>query len=390
VKTMHTILRGARRTSSAPLASGPAIEMAAESQVRIEFDDLDRREVAMVRREEDVIALAPAMPMRLVDPADAHATAPGESGDVAWGVKAVRADTAKATGAGVVVAVLDTGIAREHQAFAGLDIVRRNFTAEADDDLHGHGTHCAGTIFGRRVGGVRIGVAPGVPRALIGKVLGAGGGSSDRIVEAMLWAAGEGADVISMSLGMDFPGYARRLRESGMPEELAVSRALEGYRANVMLFERLVALLHARPKPTLVVAAAGNESRRELDLNFEIAVSPPATSVGIVSVAALGRRSDGSLGVARFSNTGASISGPGVEIVSAGMNDDLQTMSGTSMAAPHVAGVAALWAQRLREQGNLTLLNLTGRLIGQAVFHGLQPGIDPADVGAGLAIAPQE
>ena len=104
MKSMHTIVRGARRTQSAPLANGPAIEMAAESEVRIEFDDLDRREVAMVRREEDVIALAPAMPMRLVEPADSHATTPGESGDVAWGADAVRADTAKATGAGVVVA----------------------------------------------------------------------------------------------------------------------------------------------------------------------------------------------------------------------------------------------------------------------------------------------
>lgn len=390
MKTTHMILRGAKQAHIDPLSDIPLIEATAAEEVRIDVDELDRRETAMVRREGNVIALAPAIPMQLVQPRDDRATTSAEAGEIAWGVKAVRADTAKANGAGVIVAVLDTGIVASHQAFNGVNIVKRNFTADAEDDTHGHGTHCAGTIFGRQVGNTRIGIAPGVSRALIGKVLGTGGGSSDRIVEAMLWAANEGADVISMSLGMDFPGYARRLRESGMPEELAVSRALEGYRANVMLFERLVALLNARAKPTLVVAAAGNESRRELDPNFEIAVSPPATSVGILSVAALGRNPDDTLGVARFSNTGASISGPGVDIVSAGKNNDLRTMSGTSMATPHVAGVAALWAQRLREQGMLTLMNLTGRLIGQSVFDGLQPGVDPVDVGAGLVVAPQE
>lgn len=389
MKTTHVILRGARRPSIDLVAGGPAIEASAEAEVRIDVDELDSRGVAMVRSEGNVVALAPAMPMHLVKPLDEHEATSADVGDVAWGVKAVRANTAKATGAGIVVAVLDTGIASTHPAFTGIDIVRRNFTTESDDDLHGHGTHCAGTIFGRNVNGTRIGIAPGVKRALIGKVLGEGGGSSERIVEAMLWAANEGAHVISMSLGMDFPGYARRLRESGMPEELAVSRALEGYRANVMLFERLVALLHVRLQPTLVVAAAGNESRRELGADFEIGVSPPATSVGIVSVAALGSQPDGKLSVASFSNTGASISGPGVDIVSAGLGNGLRVMSGTSMATPHVAGVAALWAQRLNDQGNLNLMNLTGRLIGQAVFDGLKTGIDPVDVGAGLAVAPQ-
>lgn len=395
MKTRYMILRrprplqtGAHGINVESPNAGVAAVAAEATNLRVDVDDLDVRSAAMLQRDGDIVA--PAMPMHLVQPRDIHDVTPLDAGDIAWGVKAVRADTSTATGVGIVVAVLDTGIALGHPAFAGMEIVRRNFTQEADDDLHGHGTHCAGTIFGRRVGATRIGVAPGVNRALIGKVLGAGGGSSDSIVEAMLWAANEGAHVISMSLGMDFPGYARRLRMSGMPEELAVSRALEGYRANVVLFERLVGLLNARPRPTLVIAAAGNESQRVLDASFEIAVSPPATSAGIVSVAALGRGLGGALAVAEFSNTGAVISGPGVDIVSAGLDNGLRSMSGTSMATPHVAGVAALWAQRLREQGNLTLMNLTGRLVGQSVFQGLQPGIDPADVGAGLAIAPQE
>ena len=71
-----------------------------------------------------------------------------------------------------MVAVLDTGIDPNHVAFNGVNLTRRNFTAEGDDDLHGHGTLCAGTIFGRDVNGLRIGVARGVSDAIIGKVLG--------------------------------------------------------------------------------------------------------------------------------------------------------------------------------------------------------------------------
>jgi subtilisin family serine protease len=64
-------------------------------------------------------------------------------------------------------------------------------------------------------------------------------------------------------------------------------------------------------------------------------------------------------------------------------------MSGTSMATPHVAGVAALWAQRIMQQGPLSPIALTARLVGNATLQGLRAGIDPFDVGSGLVIAPQ-
>jgi subtilisin family serine protease len=163
------------------------------------------------------------MPMRLVKPldvVDAGAAAP----TVAWGVQAVKADTSPQTGAGIKVAVLDTGIDASHVAFKDVPIVQKDFTGEGDGDQHGHGTHCAGTIFGRDVQGTRIGVARGVTDVLIGKVLGQnGGGSSDEIMQAILWAVQEGANVISMSLGMDFPGYVAALQADGMPPELATS-----------------------------------------------------------------------------------------------------------------------------------------------------------------------
>ena len=73
-------------------------------------------------------------------------------------------------------------------AFNGVDLERRNFTTGSDDDKDGHGTHCAGTIFGRDVDGLRIGVARGVDRAIIGKVLGPGGGASSDLADAITWA----------------------------------------------------------------------------------------------------------------------------------------------------------------------------------------------------------
>lgn len=388
MKTAHVILRS--RTTAPRGAFGALALEAAATALRSEVDELNPGEAARLRRQDGVLGVAPAMPMRLVAPRVREAATPEAAGDVAWGVRAVRADTASTTGAGIVVAVLDTGIDPAHPAFSGVELVTRNFTDEPDADDDGHGTHCAGTIFGRRVGSTRIGVAPGVGRALIGKVLGAHGGSSRSIVDAILWAADGGANVISMSLGMDFTAYAALLQEQGLPAPVALSRALEGYRANVRLFERLVGLVEARQQATLVVAAAGNESDRDRSPDFEIGVSPPANAAGIVSVAALGRSSDGLLDVAGFSNTGALVAGPGVGIVSAGRGGGLESMSGTSMATPHVAGVAALWAERLQAQGNLTQANLMGHLVGRAGFAGLRPGIDPADVGAGLALAPQE
>jgi subtilisin family serine protease len=353
--------------------------------------DLEKRDLSTVRKEADVIAVAPAIPMKLVEPVDMPGNPVPSATATAWGIKAVGADTSPFTGSGVVVCVLDTGIDRSHPAFAGVQLVEKDFTGEGNGDGHGHGTHCAGTIFGRDTNDTRIGVARGVTKALIGKVLGNEGGSSDGIVNAIQWAVTSGAHIVSMSLGIDFPGLVADLVDQGMPPALATSRALEGYRANVQLFERLASLVRAQgmfTQPTLIVAAAGNESARDQDPDFEIAVSPPAVSEGIVSVAALAE-SAGGLTVAPFSNTGANVSAPGVGVISARRGGGLVAMSGTSMACPHVAGVAALWTEKVREVGPFTAAHVLHRLVASGVTEALQSGFDPLDVGAGLVRAPQ-
>jgi subtilisin family serine protease len=358
--------------------------------ITVETDDVDRRGASKLTRNPDVLGLAPSIPMKLIAPLDYGALAEPAAGGVTWGVKATGADTSPYSGDAITVAVLDTGIDASHSAFTGVEIIEKDFTGEGNGDQNGHGTHCAATIFGRNTDGVRIGVAPGVKRALIGKVLGAQGGASEHIVSAIRWAVENGANVISMSLGMDFPGLVERLRAAGFPGELATSHALENYRANVQLFERLAALMRAEGafvQATLIVAAAGNESQRP---EFEIGVSPPAVAEGIVSVAAVGPGDQG-LTVAPFSNTGVTVSGPGVGILSAKPGGGLTTLSGTSMATPHVAGIAALWAERIQKtSGMLNHVQLNARLIGSADSELLENGLDPTDIGAGLVRAPQE
>ena len=364
----------------------------ATDTLAVEVEEIDRKNIAAVARNADVVAVAPSMPMKLIEPVNVPGLAEPAAANATWGIKAVGADTSPFDGSGIVVCVLDTGIDKAHPAFAGVQIVEKDFTTSGNGDTHGHGTHCAGTIFGRDVNNTRIGVACGVQKALIGKVLGTGGGGSDQIVSAMNWAFENGANVISMSLGIDFPGYVNKLiTADNFPPALATTRALEAYRLNVQIFERVAALIKATAPfrhPCTIIAAAGNESQRQVNPNFEIAVSPPAVADGFVSVAAMGEGTGAGFVVANFSNTGATLSGPGVNVLSAKRTGGLVAMSGTSMATPHVAGVAALWAQKLKTIQQLNLMNWTAQLIANCRTSGFAP-FDPSDVGAGMVRAPQ-
>lgn len=358
-------------------------------QMQIEATELTLSERNDLRRDPRTMAIAPAFPLKLIAPVESQDVAT-PAADSTWGIEAVGATSSPFDGSDITVAVLDTGIDPSHSAFAGVNLVQKNFTTESDNDLDGHGTHCAGTIFGKDVEGTRIGVAQNVRRALIGKVLGAGGNSSLTIAKAIQWAVNEGSHVISMSLGIDFPGYVRFLTTAqGLAIEPATSIALEGYRANINLFTELSRFVQARSlfgQGTIIVAASGNESNRP---SYEVSVAPPAAGTGVIAVGALQEGSSG-FSVASFSNDQVNISAPGVNVISAQVGGGLRSLSGTSMATPHVAGVAALWAQRqLSTTGRVNHQVLMAQLIASGILEPLASGYEIDNVGTGMVQAPQ-
>jgi subtilisin family serine protease len=312
----------------------------------------------------------------------------------AWGIRAIGADESNYTGDGVVVAVLDTGIDKSHPAFGGTPIVEQDFSGAGNGDRQGHGTHCAGTIFGRDVDGTRIGIARGVKKALIGKVLtDTGTGSSEMIFRGIQWALEQDAKVISMSLGFDFPGSVKRMVDAGLPTEAAVSNALEVYRSNLRFFDALMQMVKTRAAfrdTAVVVAASGNESNRTRNPPYTVATSLPAAAEGVISVAALGRTAGGQLDIAAFSNTMPQVAAPGVDILSAKVGGGLRTLSGTSMACPHVAGVAALWWEALGKSGAVTpsASLVMANILSRARTEGFEPTATPIDRGYGIVAAP--
>jgi subtilisin family serine protease len=228
-------------------------------------------------------------------------------------------------GTGVTVAVLDTGYDATHPDLTGQVVDAKNFTTDSGGarDLAGHGTHVASTIAGTGAasGGKEKGVAPGA-KLLVGKVLNyAGSGQESWIIAGMQWAVDHGADVISMSLGGSVG------TDCTDPVGVAAQKL-------------------AQQSRSLFVVAAGNSG------STLQTISAPACAADVLTIAA----ADSAGQTAWFSSRGPvtgshqvkpEIAAPGVGIVAAALNTGGYTqMSGTSMATPHVAGVAALLKQR--------------------------------------------
>jgi subtilisin family serine protease len=400
----YILLRTAGSPRSDPLATtldvgGPA---GGDPSFTVEVVGLTAAEAKQLSSDRTVRYSSQSIPARLVTPRPTPGGRHGKAVEkVAWGVVAVGADKSPYSGQGVKVGVLDTGINLSHPAFADVKLVCENFTEDKNPaDAHGHGTHVAGTLFGRLKGGPRIGVAPGINSALIGKVLDEKGqGTTAGILRGMEWAERQGARIIVISLGFDFPELVKELKEEdGLPEPAAVSCALELYRANLRLFDAMSANFKARTAlggGALVIAAAGNESDRDATVPYEVFAGPPAVADGFVAVSALARSSTAVSGfaVAPFSNAGADVSAPGVAVLSAALKDGLVSYDGTSMATPHVAGVAALWTEKLITEAEadkstpaVTPSLIRAMLIGHARYL---RGLDPDAVGRGLVVAPQ-
>lgn len=387
------------KTLGAPAAGASGVDqeliknLSAEAQETwaVEHIKAQPHEMVDLNNDSRTVAVTPAMPMCLIkpEPARQDAQQPKELRNVAWGIEAVEADRSRFTGEGVRVAVLDTGILERHPAFTRVPLLVQNFTTDASaNDGNGHGTHCAGTIAGGEVEGTRIGVTSNLERLIIGKVLSdQGQGSTTAIVRGIQWASLQGARIISMSLGIDFTAYVEGLHQrQGVELKAAVSMGLQAYSANVEMFEKLGDSFNALSfigQGSMLVAAAGNESRRPA---YTIGTSPPAVADSILSVAAV----DQNFAAAPFSNTYADVSAPGVDITSAGLDGGLSVLSGTSMAAPHVAGVAALWAQKLLEsESQLNIERLKSTLYANLSAAGDRAMPDLENTGRGVIKSPE-
>jgi subtilisin family serine protease len=300
--------------------------------------------------------------------------APGEEAEVqaifqdssqfTWGLQATGVSTSRHSGQGIRVAVLDTGMDLQHPDFLGRAIETRSFVSGVTvQDIHGHGTHCIGTACGpeRPSSGVRrYGVAFGA-QIFVGKVFNNDsppGAPTSSVIAGIEWAVNNGCRVASLSLGA-------RINQKILQYEVPVQRALNA--------------------GTLVVAAAGNNASRPLNPGF---VEPPANADAALAVAAV----DNQLRIASFSARSSqatgdggkvNIAGPGVAVFSSVplSRGRHAIFNGTSMATPHVAGIAALWAQSA---------GLSGSALWSRLVQSIRPlNIPSLDVGAGLVQAPQ-
>jgi subtilisin len=289
------------------------------------------------------------------------AAAAFDESEFTWGLQATKAAASRFSGRGVRVAVLDTGLDLQHPDFQGRSISSRSFVlGEEAQDGHGHGTHCIGTACGPRQPGQspRYGIAFD-SEIFAGKVLSnRGSGSDGGILAGITWAIANGCSVISMSLGAAVgPG--------------------QGFSP---IFEAVAQ--RALAAGTLIVAAAGNESNRP---QMIAPVGHPANCPSIMAVAALdaqGRVAFFSCGSVNHPGGGVDIAGPGVSVRSSWPRPVLyRTINGTSMATPHVAGIAALHAQANP--------GARGRALGQVVFESARRlPLLSTDVGVGLVQAP--
>jgi subtilisin family serine protease len=300
-----------------------------------------------------------ALLLLLLAPAAAPAANDPRRGEQ-WNLDLVESDAAHATatGASAVIAVIDTGVAAGHPDLAGQVLTGRDFVQDDDapQDGNGHGTHVSGIALAATGNGTGISsVAPGA-KLLPVRVLGDdGGGTAEDVAAGIDWARTHGAHVINLSLGAEVP----------------IIGAMGGDEIDAAIRRALVAGI-------VVVAAAGN--------NGVPVCEQPAASEGLLCVGAVDKRKQRSFfssfgqGLGVVAPGGSGLPATGEDILSTVPPNGYEEVAGTSQAAPHVSGVAALLVGKgLRGQAAVK------RILDTATDLG--PAGDDAEYGHGLVNA---
>jgi minor extracellular protease Epr len=273
-----------------------------------------------------------------------------------WGIQAVKAPAVQSynQGQGVKVAVIDTGIDLTHPDLrVSGNVTFVSATADGNDD-NGHGTHVAGVVGALNNQTGVVGVAPEAQLYAVKVLNSAGSGSWSSVINGLQWAVDNHMDIATMSLGST---------SGSMAVKLACDTAYES--------------------GLLILAAAGNSGHSGSTADN---VLYPAKYDSVIAVGA----TDSSSQRAGFSSTGPAVelAAPGVNIYSTYKNHGYSTLSGTSMATPHAAGVAALvFASSIKDANKNGRINDEVRLRLQQTAHDLgQTGRDP-EFGFGLVDA---
>jgi subtilisin len=230
-----------------------------------------------------------------------------------WGIDRCYGGLTANTGDGIKVAVIDSGCDLDHSDLAANIKGNVDFTGSrrGAEDEHGHGTHVAGTIAGLDNSIGVIGMAPTAHIYVVRVLNRRGSGTWAGVANGISWAADNGCQIANMSLG---GGSSSTVQN---------------------------ACSYAEGKGVLLCAAAGNSGDGNSN---DTELSYPAAYSTVVSVAAIAKGD----GLASFSNSGdhVELAAPGVGVTSTFKSNGYETWNGTSMACPHVAGVAALiWSE---------------------------------------------
>ncbi|OGW78312.1 MAG: hypothetical protein A3C51_03385 [Omnitrophica bacterium RIFCSPHIGHO2_02_FULL_46_20] len=308
---------GAEKIKHLRLINGMAVRLPPQAESAL------LRKAEVLRIDDDLIIQASDRPDDSGKPDNNQGSkslpAPQPAEVLPWGADRINADavwplassTFNATASGIKVAIMDTGIYLKHpdlQSNIKGQVNTINPTKSANDD-NGHGTHVAGTVAAIDNDIGVIGVGPDISLYAVKVLNRNGSGWLSDLIEGLDWCINNKIQVINMSLGassdnQSFHDAIIRAYEAGIVE----------------------------------VAAAGNNGATNGLVDY------PARYPETIAVSAVGKNTNGSLYFASFSSSGPQVdlAAPGVNINSTYNNGYYKSLSGTSMAAPHVSGVVAL------------------------------------------------